>query len=111
MKGIYAVAVATCMAITTTAMAQQNLAVRVDNLQTVAGEAPPISYIVGTATNTTDKPISAVFVDFNLYDKQNTLVGNAKSGANNLGPGGTWQFKAGVTVPYDHFTLSKVTTY
>jgi hypothetical protein len=111
MKAICALTVAASMAISTAAMAQQNPAVRVDNLQAVAGDAAPITYIIGTATNTTDKSIGAVFVDFNLYDKQNTLVGNAKSGVNNLGPGGTWQFKAGVTVPYDHFTLSKVTTY
>ncbi len=102
---------AACMVVSTAALAQHNQCVRVENLSAVAGPTPHVSYIVGTATNITNKPLQAVVVTFNLYDQQNTLVGNALDIVNNLGPGGAWKFRAITTTPYDHFTLTNVTTH
>lgn len=109
MKSIYTLAV--CMILSTAAPAQQNQAVQVSNLSTIAGPAPGTNYITGTATNTSDKQLSAVSVTFNLYDQQNALVGNAVDNGLNLEPNDTWKFKALATTPYDHATLSKVLAY
>ena len=109
MKSIYALAA--CMVVSTAALAQQSQPVHVENLSAVAGSTSQSPYIVGTATNTTNKQLQAVIVTFNLYDQQNTLVGNASDIVNNLRPGSTWKFKAIATTPYDHFTLTNVTAY
>ena len=111
MKAIYALAVAACMALSTAVFANEQSGVEVGNLQAIAGPAPSISYITGTATNTRGQPLKSVFFHFNLYDANNALVGNAIANANNLAPDDTWKFKAGVTVPYNHFVLVKVETY
>ena len=90
--------------------AQQAQPVRLDGMMVVAGEVPPVSYIVGTATNTTNRVVS-VFVHLNLYDARNVVVGNAVDHVANLGPGETWQFKAGATVPFHHVRVSEVKTF
>lgn len=109
MKRIFALA--TCVVFSTAAMADNQSPVTVDNLQAMAGPISSISYITGTATNTKAQTIGGVFLHFNLYDSNNALVGNAIANANNLAPNDTWKFKAGVTVPYDHFVLVKVDTF
>lgn len=57
-------------------------------------------YITGTVINQSDNTYSTVIIKFNLYDKENNLVGNAIDSINNLGPHETWKFKA--LVPYDN---------
>ena len=111
MKAIYALAVAACMALSTAVIANEQSGVEVGNLQAIAGPGAGVSYITGTATNIKGQPLSHVFVHFNLYDANNALVGNSIANANNLAPNDTWKFKAGVTVPYNHFVLVKVETY
>lgn len=111
MKTIYALLTAVCAVVSVSASAQQSQAVRVESMQAVAGELAPISYIVGAATNITDKPLKAVFLNFNLYDERNMLVGNAATVAHDLDAGGSWQFRASVAVPYHHFTLVRVNAY
>ncbi|WP_124633951.1 FxLYD domain-containing protein [Burkholderia cenocepacia] len=101
----------TSMIITAAAIAQPSQMVRITNTAVIPGIAPQISYVIGTAENVTNKTISAVSVTFNLYDRNNTLVGNASDVANNLPAGGAWKFKAIATTPFDHFTLSGITAY
>lgn len=91
----------------TSAFAQSE-PVQLSNLSAMAGPTTSYSYIVGTATNTTNRNLSSVFVHFNLYDEQNALVGNTIAMANNLGVGETWKFTANALVPYHHFTVSKI---
>jgi hypothetical protein len=112
MKKFHALVVVLCMAATASASAQQSQAVRVDSMQAESGGGlAPVSYIVGSATNVTDKRLKAVFLNFNLYDSQNTLVGNTNTFVNDLDAGGAWQFRAPVTMPYHHFTLVRVNAY
>jgi len=111
MKTFYALLAAVCTVAAAPASAQQSQAVRVDSMQAEAGELLPFSYIVGAATNVTDKRLKAVFLNFNLYDSQNMLVGNTATVAHDLDAGGAWQFRAPVTVPYHHFTLVRVNAY
>ena len=52
--------------------------------------------LVGTVKNTTGKQYSYVQVTFNLYDKAGNQVGSSLANVNNLEPGGSWKFQAGV---------------
>jgi RNA polymerase subunit RPABC4/transcription elongation factor Spt4 len=51
-------------------------------------------YIEGTVQNNTDKEYSYVQITFNLYDKDNALLGTAVSNVNNFEANGKWKFKA-----------------
>lgn len=52
--------------------------------------------IVGRIKNNGSKELSYVMVTFSLYDSQNNLVGTALANVNNLEPGATWKFEAGI---------------
>ena len=53
-----------------------------------------IKYIVGTVTNPTNKTLSYVQVEINLYDSSGAQVGSTMDNINNLEPRKTWKFKA-----------------
>jgi hypothetical protein len=55
-----------------------------------------VGKVVGTLMNNTKKQYSYVQVEFNLYDDSGAQVGSTLANVNNLEPGGTWAFEAGV---------------
>lgn len=55
-----------------------------------------VGKIVGTLKNNTKKQYSYAQVEFNLYDDTGAQVGSTLANINNLEPGGTWAFEAGV---------------
>ncbi|AET95281.1 hypothetical protein BSFA1_80220 (plasmid) [Burkholderia sp. SFA1] len=79
-----------------------------DDLRVVAGQSPYGS-LTGTATNTSDKVIARATIQFNLYDENNNLVGNAIAQASQVAPGERWIYTAPVPVPFHHAQVSKVT--
>jgi len=95
--------------ITCSALAQESGNVQVTNLRIIPGPTEQAGYVEGIATNTTNKVLNMVIVEFNLYDTQNNQVGNTLAVAQNLAPGGTWKFQAPTARPFDHASLTKVT--
>lgn len=61
-------------------------------------------YIIGTATNTTNRTFSWVNIEINLYDASGARLGSTGDFVSDLEPGSTWRWKAPI---YD----SKVTSY
>lgn len=55
---------------------------------------PYALYITGTLTNNTDKQVSYIQVEYNLYDADGAQVGTALANTNNLQAGGVWKFEA-----------------
>lgn len=55
-----------------------------------------VGKVIGTLRNNTKKQYSYVQVEFNLYDNTGAQVGSTLANVNNLEPGGTWAFEAGV---------------
>lgn len=53
-----------------------------------------IYHIEGIVKNKTNKKFDYVQVQFNLYDKQGNIVGQALANMNNLDANGTWKFTA-----------------
>lgn len=52
------------------------------------------TYFSGIVKNNTRRDMSYVSIEFNLYDKDNNLLGSAWDNVSNLKAGGTWKFKA-----------------
>jgi hypothetical protein len=97
--------------ILSTAIAQaQSTDLDVRNLQVVS-EGNGISAITGTATNQTDRELTAAFVKFNLLDERGALVGNAMATASDLAPGQTWKFEAETPVRFATAKLSGVEVF
>lgn len=67
--------------------------------------------IKGIAVNRSAKIVKSVFVKFNLYDENNSLVGNTVTMAQNLGPGETWSFSVPTPVKFATAKISEVETY
>ncbi|ALR03211.1 FxLYD domain-containing protein [Xylella fastidiosa] len=109
MKSIFALLA--FMVFSTVASAQQNELVRVENLSTVESTTPQVPDITGNVINIANKKLRHVTVEFNLYDEQNNLVGNAIDVVTNLEPNGKWKFKATTTTPYQRFKLTNVEAY
>ncbi|MTK12723.1 MAG: hypothetical protein F8N39_11740 [Clostridiaceae bacterium] len=99
------------LAVSAPAMAQQQSSGQVKDMKIVSGETSSISYIEGIFTNTTGKTLNVVSLQFNLYDKQEIMVGNAAAIGNNITAGGVWKFRAIAVIPYDHATLSGINSF
>lgn len=99
------------MAVMGCATAHGDELVSVRQFQAVADDVPPIGYLTGVATNVSDKPLKAVFLNFNLYDDNQVLVGNAIASAQNLSPGQDWRFRAPTAVLFAKATLVKIDAY
>lgn len=66
-------------------------------------------YVVGTAENRSDKSFQYVEVTFNLYNRSGGQVGNALDNVESMGPHGTWEFRAPMTVDdADHAELNGI---
>lgn len=77
----------------------------------VGTEPTGVQFVTGVATNTSNAPIKSAFVQFNLYDAQNNLVGNTVANGINIAPGDRWIFKADAAQQFDHAKLTSVDTY
>jgi hypothetical protein len=86
-------------ALATGAHAEQSRDLRVENVQAIPGPVPGVSYIAGSATNVGSKLIGDAFVKFNLYDKDNAVVGQSMDKVSNLQPGETWRFRLASLFP------------
>ena len=51
-------------------------------------------YIEGTVKNNTNKDYSYVQIEFNVYDKDGSIIGSCFDNINNLEGNGTWKIKA-----------------
>jgi hypothetical protein len=102
---------ATAFALVTAANAYAgNAGLQVSGLQ-VGTEPTGVRFVTGVATNTTNAPIKSAFVQFNLYDAQDNLVGNTIANGVNIAPGDRWVFKADAAQQFDHAKLMSVDTY
>lgn len=75
---------------------------------------PYAVFVDGTLTNNTDKEVSYIQVEYNLYDADGAQVGTALANTNNLQPGGSWKFEAYGTATPDEvasFELMGVTGF
>ena len=75
---------------------------------------PYALYITGTLTNNTDKQVSYIQVEYNLYDADGAQVGTALANTNNLQAGGVWKFEAVGTASPDEvasYELMNVTGF
>lgn len=69
-------------------------------------------YIVGTLKNNTNKKTNYVQIVFNLYDKDNNVVGSAFANINHIEADGTWKFKAMILEDeFDSFKFESVTGF
>ena len=83
----------------------------VSEFRVEAGPIATMRQIVGIAKNVGVVAMSDVFIEINLYDEQNVLVGNAIAHGMNLAPSGAWRFIAPATVRFHRAVISKVTAY
>lgn len=51
-------------------------------------------YVVGIVKNNTESTYGYVQIDISMFDKDGNLLGSTLDNVNDLGPGGTWKFKA-----------------
>lgn len=70
-----------------------------------------IATIMGTATNTTGRPLTDAFVTFNLYDQNGTVVGNTMAHVQNLAAGSRWQFTAQTPVAFARAQVSQIQVF
>ena len=68
-------------------------------------------YITGKVRNTSSRPYSMVYIEFNLYDDQGNLVGNGNDMVSNLEAHGTWSFKVTTTQGVSKYKLKDITGY
>lgn len=69
-------------------------------------------YIVGTLKNNTNKKTNYVQIVFNLYDKDNNVVGSAFANINHIEADGTWKFKAMILEDeFDSFKFESVSGF
>lgn len=71
----------------------------------------PYGTIAGTAVNHSATLVKTVFVNFNLYDRNDTLVGNAGTYVKNLEAGKTWSFSASAPKPFNKAKVAEVIVY
>lgn len=73
-------------------------------------EAGPngMQIVTGIAANQSQAVVKTVFLNFNLYDEQGVLVGNAATFGKNLGPGEAWRFRT--TALPTPFSKAKITS-
>lgn len=108
MKNVFA---AGMVVVAFAAQAQSTEQLAFSDLQTRAAGPNGGTAIVGVAVNTTAKTLTTVFVTFNLYDAQNSLVGNAFATVNGLEPGVQWRFEAPAPAAFTTYKVAKVLAY
>ena len=99
--------------------AEQEPAEQEANSYSIADEQMDVSnpyalYITGTLTNNTDKQVSYIQVEYNLYDADGAQVGTALANTNNLQAGGVWKYEAVGTASPDEvasYELMNVTGF
>jgi len=84
-------------------------AIKILNMQ--ATQTASIFNVNGTAQNISGKLLKTVFIEFNLYDEQGSLVGNSIATVSNLGAGVNWKFNASSPIPFSKVTVSAIRTY
>lgn len=80
------------------ALSQSNESLQIRSLEVVPGA--PASSFTGEARNVAGRVIKEAVIQFNLYDAQGNLVGNAETQARNLEPDAVWKFQATPKVPF-----------
>jgi hypothetical protein len=83
---------------TMAALSQSNESLEIRSLEVVAGN--PTSSFAGEARNVAGRVIKGAVIQFNLYDAQGNLVGNAEVQARNIEPDAVWKFQASPKVPF-----------
>ncbi|MDD4624010.1 MAG: FxLYD domain-containing protein [Bacilli bacterium] len=69
-------------------------------------------YIVGTVKNNTNSKTNYVQIIFNLYDKENNVIGSAFDNINHIEPNGSWKFKAIILEEnFDSFKFESITGF
>ncbi|WP_304791027.1 FxLYD domain-containing protein [Aquabacterium sp.] len=91
------------------AMAQSNESLQIRSLEVIAGA--PTSSFTGEARNTAGRVIKEAVIQFNLYDAQGNLVGNAETRASNIEPDGVWKFQSSPKVPFTTVKAFDVKAY
>ena len=81
--------------------------VKVENLRTNR-KADGRSIILGLVRNTSGRPYSMIHIEFNCYDDQDKLLGNADADESNLGAHEGWNFTAVMPEGATQFKLSRV---
>lgn len=89
------------------AEAQTDPALSVSQLQ-FQPEGTGVGHIVGIAHNNTDHALSFAMIQFNLYDSQGALVGNAVAAAQNLAPDQDWRFDAETAERFARYRVSGI---
>lgn len=82
--------------------------------ESIDASNPYSLFIDGTLTNNTDREVTYIQVEYNLYDAEGAQVGTALANTNNLQPGGVWKFEAIGTASPDEvasFELIDVTGF
>lgn len=57
-------------------------------------DAAGLPAVTGIATNTSNEVIKSAFININLLDAQDAVVGNTIAMGRNISPGQAWRFKA-----------------
>lgn len=70
-----------------------------------------IAIITGEAFNKTEKILKVVFIKFNLYNSQDSLVGNTIAHAQELKPHGKWIFQARAVEEFTKIEVSDIQAY
>jgi hypothetical protein len=81
--------------------------VKVENLRT-SRKADGRSIIIGVVQNTSGRPYSMIHIEFNCYDDQDKLVGDADAYESNLGAHEDWNFTVAMPEGATQFKLSRV---
>jgi len=72
----------------------KNDKVEVEVTKAYADSSKIFYYIEGKAKNKTNDKFSYIQVSFNVYDKEEAVIGTCWDNQNDLGAGETWKFKA-----------------
>lgn len=91
------------------AMAQSNESLQIRSLEVLSGS--PTSSFAGEARNVAGRVIKEAVIQFNLYDAQGNLVGNAETHARNIEPDGVWKFQSSPNVPFTTVKAFDVKAY
>lgn len=91
-------AIATLALTTMAAISQSNESLQIRSLDVIQGA--PTSSFTGEARNVAGRVIKEAVIQFNLYDAQGNLVGNAETRASNIEPDAVWKFQAAPKVPF-----------
>lgn len=67
--------------------------------------------ITGILTTATDRDLSYIQVEINLYDADGVQVASTMANTNNLAAGGRWRFRAVAVEEFDTFRIEGVTAF